>query len=649
MLMRLVLFLVYLVCSLAPSWASERHYDIRVSLDPVTRVLDAHMRVTLPTAAEGRFGLGRGFTLQALAIDGQTMDLAAESWPLSTGRPAEIAYRATLPTLDAARASRTLIPFADPEGSFLPLVGWHQGLAVGDFTYDVTVDVPSEQRAVVPGRLVEEREADGRYTARFAFDKPAREVPVFAGPYVVGETMRGGIRLRTYFPNNVDHLSDHYRRQVARYIDIFSSRIGPYPHDEFHVVASPLPVGLGFPTLTYVSRQILHLPFMQERSLAHEVLHAWWGHAVAVDYGRGNWSEALTTFMADYALVEMAGDAEAREMRRGWLADFAVLPASQDRPIVSFVVRGHAASQVIGYSKGAMLFVMLRDEIGVPAFQAGLRRFWREQQFQVAAWSDLQAAFEAEAQRPLDVFFRQWLERTGAPQLTLRGVERTQAGLVRFTLTQLAPPYQLAVPVLIETVNRAEHHLVHLDTAEQNYALRPAARATALHIDPDYHLFRRPSLQEVAPIIRGLIVAPNAVTIIAGAESAVAEAGRDLATGLLEAGWRPSELAKAMEAKAPVLLVGTTSAVVDALVRAGLPARPNRLGDRGTARVWTIRYSGDVPLMVVEGQDVDALRQSVAAIRHHGVSSYLVFEGSRVVDQGVWRPTGQPLQVQFND
>src|SRR5262249_18983331 len=192
-----------------------------------------------------------------------------------------------------------------------------------------------------------------------------------------------------------------------RYIDIFSSRIGPYPHDEFHVVASPLPVGLGFPTLTYVSRQILHLPFMQERSLAHEVLHAWWGHAVAVDYGRGNWSEALTTFMADYALAEMAGDAEAREMRRGWLADFAVLPASQDRPIVSFVVRGHAASQVIGYSKGAMLFVMLRDEIGVPAFQAGLRRFWREQQFQVAAWSDLQAAFEAEAQRPLDVFFRQ--------------------------------------------------------------------------------------------------------------------------------------------------------------------------------------------------------------------------------------------------
>ena len=202
MLMRLVLFLVYLVCSLAPSWASERHYDIRLSLHPATRVLDARVRVTLPTTTEGRFGLGPGFMLQALTIDGETMDPAAESWPLPTGRPAEIAYRATLPALDAARMSRILIPFADPDGSFLPLVGWY--LSVGDFTYDVTVDVPAEQRAVVSGRLLEETEANGRYIVRFAFDKRARELSVFAGPYVVGETMQGGIRLRTYFPKDVD-------------------------------------------------------------------------------------------------------------------------------------------------------------------------------------------------------------------------------------------------------------------------------------------------------------------------------------------------------------------------------------------------------------------------------------------------------------
>ena len=650
MLLRLFLFAICLVCSLAPARALEPLYVVHMSLHPATRELHVRMRVTIPTSAERRFGLGREFALQTLTIDGQTMDPAAQTWPVPTGRPVEIVYRAALPSLEAARASPALTPFADPEGSFLPLVDGHAGLVPGAFTYDVTIDVPAEQRAVAPGRLVEEREAEGRYIARFVFDKPAWELSVFAGPYVVGETMHGALRLRTYFPKDIDNLlGDHYRHQVARYLDAFSTAIGAYPHGEFHVVASPLPVGLGFPTLTYVSRQILALPFMQERSLAHEVLHAWWGHAVTVDYESGNWSEALTTFMADYALAEETGEAAGRDMRHGWLADFAVLSADQARPVQAFVARDHAASQVIGYNKGAMLFLMLRDEIGSPAFQAGIQRFWREQQFRVAAWSDLRAAFEAAAQRPLDVFFRQWLERTGAPQLTLRGVERVKDGTVNFTLIQSEPPYQLAVPVVIETVVGAERHVVRLNTAQSRYALRPAARATALRIDPDYRLFRRLPLEEVAPIIRSLIVAPNAVVAIADTEPDITDAGRDIAARLLEAGWRASDVDKAMEAAAPLLLVGTAPRVTDALTRAGLPPPPDQLGDRGTARVWTARYRGDIPLLVVEGQDVDALRQTAAAIRHYGASSYLVFEGSKVIDRGVWPPTARPLQVELKN
>jgi aminopeptidase N len=646
MLVRLFLVVTALVCSLAPVWASERHYDIRLSLHPATRVVDARMWVTWPDASERRFALGRDFALQALTIDGQTMDPAAESWPLPAGRPVEVTYRATLPPLGGARAGGDLAPFVDLEGSFLPLIGWHSRLAAGAFTYDVTVDVPAEQRAVVPGRLVEERETAGRYVARFVFDKPARELSVFAGPYVVGETMHGRLRLRTYFPQDVAHLGDRYRRQVARYLDAFSTAIGPYPHGEFHVVASPIPVGLGFPTLTYVSRQILHLPFMQERSLAHEVLHAWWGHAVAVDYQRGNWSEALTTFMADYALAEATNEAAAQEMRRRWLADFAVLPAEQDRPVQAFVARGHTASQVIGYNKGAMLFLMLRDEIGSVAFEAGIQHFWREQQFEVASWNDLRVAFEAAAGRPLEEFFQQWLERTGAPQLTLHDAERTSEGKVAFILRQSPPPYRLSVPVAIETAQGSEHHLVHLDTAEQRYTLEPAARATALRIDPDDRLFRRLQREEVAPIIRSLMVAPNAVTVTADAEPDVVEAAPAIASHLLETPGSPANLDDAIKAKAPLLLIGTTAPVAEALRHAGLPKRP--LDDRGTARVWMAWYSDDVPLLVLEAEDVNALRQTIAT-RHYGASSYLVFEGRRVVDRGVWPPTARPLQVEWKD
>jgi aminopeptidase N len=648
--LRLLMLAFGLAVSLAPAWAAgEPHYTVRLSLEPAMRELHVRMRVSLPAGAERRFGLDRGFAVKTLVIDGQTVDPVGQTWPLPTGRPVEIVYTAALPGLDAVQASGELAPFVDPEGSYVPLVRTNSGLAADAFTYEVRVDVPAGHRSVAPGRLVEERESEGRSIARFVFDKPVWELTVFAGPYVVGESMRGPLRLRTYFPKTADNsLGDRYRTQAAHYLDVFSTAIGTYPHSEFYVVASPLPVGLGFPTLAYVSQSILSLPFMQERSLAHEVLHAWWGHGVAVNYERGNWSEALTTFMADYALAEESGEAAAREMRRRWLADFATLPAGQARPLKDFVARDHAASQVTGYNKGAMLFLMLRDEIGSQAFRAGIQRFWVNQKFHVAAWSDLRNAFEAAAGRPLDAFFRQWLERADAPQLALQGAERGDR-TVDFTLMQSDPPYLLNVPVEIQTISGIERHVVRLDRVERRYSLKSAVRITALRIDPDYRLFRRLPIDEVPPIIRSLIVAPNAVTAIADAPPEYKDAGRDIAAGLLEAGWRSDDVNSAMAANAPLLLVGTSLRVAEALNRAGLPSTPDQLTARGTARVWMARYHGEIPLLVVEGNDVNALRQTATAIRHYGANSYLVFDGRKVIDRGVWLPTPRSLQVDFEN
>jgi hypothetical protein len=197
--------------------------------------------------------------------------------------------------------------------------------------------------------------------------------------------------------------------------------------------------------------------------------------------------------------------------------------------------------------------------------------------------------------------------------------------------------------VTIETGRGTERHVVRLDAAEQRTTLATAARVTALRIDPDDRLFRRLAKEEVAPIIRSLVVAPNAVTVIADGEPEIADAARALAAQLLEAPGRTASLDDAIEAKAPILLIGTTRKVAEALARAGLE-RP--LGDRGTARAWMA--PGEVPLLAVEGRDANALRDTVAT-RHYGASSYLVFEGRRVVDRGVWPPAARPLQAEWKD
>ncbi len=642
------------------------HLDATLTLDPASGNADVWVAIDRAPPS-GLVRLPDG--VADLRVDGVAAKVQRNSValpPSSNGR-ATVAYRLHLPSLgEAQRGVGGGGSFADRQGSLLLGPHWAPDLDAETVTYDLRIDMPGDTRAVASGRLVEESVRDGRYAVHYAFDRPARDLTVAAGPLAVGETApRPGLRVRTLFPADLEQrLGAQYRDRVAAYVDRFSSLIGPYPHDIFQVVATPAPLGLGFPTYTLINRSILPLPFVPERSLGHEVLHAWWGNGVAVDYARGNWCEALTTFMADYAFAEEGPDGgkAAREMRRRWLADFASLPPEQDRPLRAFTEKRHTASQVIGYDKGAMLFLMLRDEMGEEAFRDGLRRFWRDRQFQRAAWPHLRASFEAAlgGSRDLQRFFAQWLDRPGAPRLALTDAQVTADG-VALTLTQDtvgAPAYDLLLPVEIVTDDGSGStwRTVRLDTGKQRFALPSPAPVRAIRIDPDYRVFRRLALEEIAPTVRGIVVAPQPA--VAAADPTLADAARAFGEALLEDDAATLPLAEAVARRRPLLLVGTARSVATALHDAGLSEHPP--GDlpftalSGGGVVWAARYGkdGDVPLLVVAAADDAAalLPAIMRAVRHYGAYSWLAFDrGGRVADKGVWPPVGNPLEARFAD
>ena len=150
---------------------------------------------------------------------------------------------------------------------------------------------------------------------------------------------------------------------------------------------------------------MLRLPFIRATSLGHEVLHNWWGNGVYPEWSQGNWSEGLTTFMADYAFREDQSADAAREMRLDWLRDLAAVAPSDETSLADFKSRHHGISSVIGYGKAAMVFLMLRDEIGQAAFDQGLRLFWQRHRFRPASWTDLEECIRrCEWPRPVGLF-----------------------------------------------------------------------------------------------------------------------------------------------------------------------------------------------------------------------------------------------------
>ena len=128
--------------------------------------------------------------------------------------------------------------------------------------FRLRVEVPISQRAIATGRLTDEAHVGSSYRATFVADHRSELPSLFVGPYTVKESSVGKVRLRTYFHEEVASFSDHYLVTANQYIVEFSTQIGEYPFDSFYIISSPLPVGLGFPNLTYVGPGIVPLSFI---------------------------------------------------------------------------------------------------------------------------------------------------------------------------------------------------------------------------------------------------------------------------------------------------------------------------------------------------------------------------------------------------
>ena len=91
--------------------------------------------------------------------------------------------------------------------------------------------------------------------------------------------------------------------------------------------------------------------------------------------------------------------------------------------------------------------------------------------------------------------------------------------------------------------------------------------------------------------------------------------------------------------------MGLHAEVDAALARAGLPPRPAGLAGRGSAQVWTLNRETGAPVAVVSARDADALRALLRPLPHYGGQSWLVFEGSRAVERGIWPAPGRLIPV----
>ncbi|NNJ98441.1 MAG: M20/M25/M40 family metallo-hydrolase [Gammaproteobacteria bacterium] len=433
-----------------------------------------------------------------------------------------------------ARSFEQTPGLVSPTGVFLSgSSAWYPQIDGGLLSFDLKLHLPDGWKSMSQGQLIE---IGKRTVEHWRAMTPQEEIYLIAGPFTAYTSTENNITAMVLLREPDTTLAEKYLDHTHQYIDLYSTIIGPYPFTKFAMVENFWETGYGMPSFTLLGSRVIRLPFILYSSYPHEILHNWWGNNVYIDFSSGNWAEGLTSYLADHLIKEQRGSASA--YRRDTLQKYAdYVGKAEDFPLSHFRGRHSARTEAIGYGKTMMLFHMLRLQLGDDAFKRGLQAFYKQQRFQLADYVDLQSSFETVSDESMDTFFRQWVHRSGAPQLRISDA-RTEFDGQHYRLTalieqtQTGPAYHLRVPVAVHLhgASQAYQTMVELADKRETVSLKLNARPLRVDVDPEFDVFRRLHRSEIPPAISQVMGAEQVLLVLPGeAPADLLEAYRALA------------------------------------------------------------------------------------------------------------------------
>ena len=545
------------------------HHELSVELAPEQHRLRAtdRMTVTVPAGAQPSLSWSLNPALRVTAVMHEGRPLrwdvqppagsgqAGRDWlrqvtvplaaPVAEQRELKLEVRYEGLLDDPPRESRQL-RFVTPseteghiggEGVYLSgETHWYPDIEGSLPTFAVRVTLPEGWSAVTHGLQVARRVQNGHVAEEWDVAAKTEALSLVANRFVQahrewkapdGRT----VDVATYLFPEEAQLAEEYLDATVRYLDAYSCLLGPYPFPKFAVVENFFASGLGMPSFTLLGSGVVKRHYVQPYALGHEIVHSWIGNWVLNRREQGNWVEGLTTYLANYYYDELTGKPDqARDQRRLMLLSYAVyVRPGEDYPVAAFRQKTDQKDNAIGYQKTAMIFHQLRRELGETVFWPAIRRLVAGYGGTYAGWADLEQVFAAASGKDLRWFFAQWVERPGAPLVTIAAArtDRSSAadpesGLrLAVQIVQRGEPYRLHLRLVADLAGGRTHETrLEVSAAEQILSLSVPGAPTRLRLDPDFDTFRRLPREQLPPMLNLYVTDRNRTLVLPAAEPA---------------------------------------------------------------------------------------------------------------------------------
>jgi len=545
--------LIFLSCAAAPLRAQAprpanflaEHYDISASLDPIGQSLSATAKIefkAVEASSSVRVELHPNLIVKEVkGADGKPLTFERDNQnplfvvvqlptPVATAGHLTLTYtyagllvneeNSPVPGVRAALINKDGAYLLLPARWF-PLTNFPSNHYTATFRLNVpdAFAVAGTGKASAPSPMPAKNAVEGnRLLYTFECKNLAPHGTFVAGNLQLNPKQAEGVNVAVYAPRAASANAQDFASSVARSAIIFSDMFGPIPDPTFTLIQIPDGTFRDYaaPGVLLLSQRTWD-PKGADRTIARLVASQWWGIQVMpatpsdvwISDGLARYCEAL---YAEQNAGKEAGLRAVDEFAVGALMYEDAAPIAQAARLVPYSPDYRSVVQ----NKGAMLFHMLRAQMGDVAFKTALRDFYfqfAERSARIDDFENIALRRAQTAKPPVDPsnlrgFFAQWLNSTGVPEFTLEYVVyRTPKGFrVNGKIKQPLDTFRMPVELRIDTEGNPELKTVDVIGTESGFTVETFGRPKpgGIRIDPNNLILKgSTSLRARAAIARG--------------------------------------------------------------------------------------------------------------------------------------------------
>ena len=387
------------------------------------------------------------------------------------------------------------------------------GYMTDRFTAEMHIRVPQGVRVFASGSTGASHSvtlANGKPGDQYDFNwtKPGFPGTVIAGRYS-GPVSVGAGNVRVFLTISHQASANQLAQTASKQYDFFTDAFGGNESPRLNVIEIPddtLPAVWAPEIAGIQGSRVADKSGI--RLLANTIAHQWWGSEVSPRTLNDAW---ITNGMSRYGELMYLEEDSGKAAMRAALDDVAAGALAYDTIPLSSAGRLAPFSpqfQSMTLEKGAMVFHMLRGEIGDKAFLSTLKGALSQYTDQSVRAQDFEKVAEAQSQQLLTPFFAQWIDGTGAPRFTNKyAVYRLGNNKGFRTIGQIGQDldlFRMPVDLRVETDGKTENQKVEVVGTDTQFVVDTFGRPRRISIDPDQWVLKStPDLQVRIAILKG--------------------------------------------------------------------------------------------------------------------------------------------------